>query len=152
MLASLSIASDHAGYPMKLALLSYIRKMYASLLVEDMGTHTEASCDYSDFAHQLAAAVHAGKYERGILLCGSANGVAMVANKYPNIRAAIAWSEHIAQLARAHNDANILCIPARFVTIPLMEAMVHTFLHTHFEGGRHARRVENINKIRRIEN
>jgi ribose 5-phosphate isomerase B len=102
------------------------------------------SVDYPDFAHPVARMVESGKADFGILICGSANGVAMTANKHENIRAAIAWKKEIAELARQHNDANILCLPARYITLEEAKEMVDAFIETPFEGGRHQRRVEKI--------
>ena len=119
------IGSDHAGFEYK-------------------GTHSTESCDYPDYAHAAAREIESGNVEVGILICGSANGVAITANKHQEIRAALCWQNEIASLARLHNDANIICLPARFVTIDEAEEMVHTFLTTEFEGGRHQKRVEKI--------
>ena len=109
-----------------------------------MGTHSTESCDYPDYAHAAAREIESGSVEVGILICGSANGVAITANKHQKIRAALCWQNEIASLARLHNDANIICLPARFVTIDEAEEMVHTFITTDFEGGRHQKRVEKI--------
>jgi ribose 5-phosphate isomerase B len=109
-----------------------------------LGTFTEASCDYPDYAHAVAHAVEQGQTEMGVLVCGSANGVAITANKHAGIRAAICWEKEIAILARAHNNANIICIPARFVSTDAALEMVDTFLSTPFEGGRHQTRVGKI--------
>jgi ribose 5-phosphate isomerase B len=112
--------------------------------VNDHGTFTDASCDYPDYAHAVAGAVEQSLAAKGILICGSANGVAITANKHQGVRAAICWEKEIASLARKHNDANIICIPARFVSIDLALEMVDTFLSTEFEGGRHLNRVQKI--------
>lgn len=112
--------------------------------VEDFGPETADSVDYPDFAHPVASSVESKKNELGILICGSANGVAITANKHQGIRAAIAWQNEIAALARQHNDANVICIPARFIDIDLAKKIVSTFLTTDFEGGRHANRVNKI--------
>jgi ribose 5-phosphate isomerase B len=139
----LYIGSDHAGFEMKEALKVWLSKNYSEIEVEDKGCDSEESCDYADYAHAVANSVNSDS--RGILLCGSANGVSIAANKHAGVRAALCWTEEIALLARQHNDANILSIPARFVTLEVAEAMVKAFLDTPFEGGRHARRVEKIN-------
>ena len=139
----LYIGSDHAGFEMKEALKVWLSKNYSEIEVEDKGCYSEESCDYADYAHAVANSVN--RDSRGILLCGSANGVSIAANKHAGVRAALCWTEEIALLARQHNDANILSIPARFVTLEVAEAMVKAFLDTPFEGGRHARRVEKIN-------
>ncbi|MFN7259965.1 MAG: RpiB/LacA/LacB family sugar-phosphate isomerase, partial [Cyclobacteriaceae bacterium] len=113
--------------------------------VEDFGTHNAESADYPDFAHPVASAVEKNEFDLGLLLCGSANGVAMTANKHQGIRAAICWKEELAELARTHNNANVLCIPARHVSVELAEKILDKFLHSSFEGGRHGRRVDKIN-------
>jgi len=112
--------------------------------VEDLGTDTVASTDYPDFAHPLAQRVSRGDAERGILLCGTGLGMSYVANRYPNVRAGVVWSPDIAELARKHNDANVLVLPARFLTEDQALEIVNLFLDTSFEGGRHARRVDKI--------
>lgn len=138
----IAIGSDHAGYDYKEQLISFLEGK--GLPFNDLGTDSKDSVDYPDFAHPVAAAVESGAAAFGILLCGSANGVAITANKHQGIRAAICWGEELAQLARAHNDANIICIPARFVREGDAEKMVATFITTSFEGGRHATRVHKI--------
>ena len=138
----LYIGSDHAGFEMKEALKVWLSQNYTSIEVEDKGCDSEESCDYADYAHAVANSVNSDS--RGILLCGSANGVSIAANKHAGVRAALCWTEEIATLARQHNDANILSIPARFVTLTEAEAMVKAFLDTPFEGGRHAKRLEKI--------
>ena len=139
----LAIGSDHAGFEYKAKLVNYLRDE-KGIALRDFGTYSADSVDYPDFAHPVANAVESKEYCCGILLCGSANGVAIAANKHQHIRAAIAWENEIASLARMHNNANILCIPARFVTIEVAEQMIDTFLATAFEGGRHALRVDKI--------
>lgn len=134
-----AIGSDHAGYEYKTVLADMLReKGYA---VKDFGTNGPDSVDYPDFAHPVASAVENGDCAWGVLVCGSANGVAITANKHQGIRAAICWQEEIARLARQHNNANIVCIPARFIPTPTAEAIVNAFAGTEFEGGRHATRV-----------
>jgi ribose 5-phosphate isomerase B len=113
-------------------------------MVLDFGTHSLDSVDYPDFAHPVAEAVESGQADRGVLLCGSANGVAITANKHQQIRCAICWTEELAALARQHNDANVIALPARYVPEILAQAMVRIFLSTDFEGGRHANRVGKI--------
>ncbi len=130
--AKIVIGSDHAGFEYKEAIKIYFEKN--NIHIVDVGTYSTDSCDYPDYAHAAF----------GILICGSANGVAITANKHQKIRAALCWQNEIASLARQHNDANIICLPARFVTIDEAEEMVHTFLTTDFEGGRHQKRVEKI--------
>lgn len=138
----IAIGADHAGFEYK----ELIKKNLASqkLIFEDKGTHSAESADYPDFAHPVAIEVENGSCDLGILICGSANGVAMTANKHQKIRAALCWKKEIAVLARQHNDANIVCIPARFTTAAETLDIVKTFLETSFEGGRHERRVTKI--------
>jgi ribose 5-phosphate isomerase B len=138
----IAIGSDHAGYDYKEDLISFLEGK--SLQYIDYGTDTKDSVDYPDYAHPVAAAVEEQKASFGILICGSANGVAITANKHQGIRAAICWGEELAQLARAHNNANVICIPARFVREGDAEKMVEIFMTTEFEGGRHQNRVKKI--------
>lgn len=137
-----AIGADHAGFEYKEYLISFLEGK--GIAYTDFGTHSAESVDYPDFAHPVANAVESGQAAFGILLCGSANGVAITANKHQGIRAAICWGIELAQLARLHNDANIICIPARFVRESDAEKMVHTFMTTFFEGGRHSNRVKKI--------
>lgn len=136
------IGSDHAGFDYKEALISFLEGR--GLSFTDVGTYSKDSVDYPDFAHPVATAVEKGEAAFGILLCGTANGVAITANKHQAVRAAICWGEEIAQLVRQHNDANVICIPARFVSEEDAEKMVDIFINTPFEGGRHKNRVEKI--------
>lgn len=136
------ISGDHAGFALKQQLILFLQQDGYQLT--DLGPHSEESVDYPDYVHPLAQAVQNGEPPVGILICGSANGVAMTANKYKGVRAAIAWEEEIARLARQHNNANILCLPARFISEEKAKAIAKVFLETAFEGGRHARRVEKI--------
>jgi ribose 5-phosphate isomerase B len=138
----IAVGSDHAGFEYKEDLISFLEGR--GLTFTDFGTDSKEAVDYPDFAHPVAKAVEEGKAAFGILLCGSANGVAITANKHQGIRAAICWGEELAQLARAHNNANIICIPSRFVREGDVEKMVGIFMTTDFEGGRHLRRVEKI--------
>lgn len=139
---NIAIGNDHAGTDYKNAIVAYLEtKGYT---VQNYGTNTNDSVDYPDFVHPVALDVANGKVSFGIIICGSGNGVAMTANKYQKVRAALCWTKEIVALAREHNDANILSIPARFTSIPQAIAMVDTFLNTEFEGGRHQRRVEKI--------
>jgi len=137
-----AIGCDHAGFEYKTVLVDLLQ--HKGLQVKDFGTYSADSVDYPDFAHPVASAVESGEAGWGILICGSANGVAITANKHQGIRAAICWQSEIASLARQHNDANIICIPARFVSTPAAEEMVNVFLTTAFEGGRHQNRVQKI--------
>ena len=138
----ISIGSDHAGVEYKRGVTDALKSLGYS--VTDHGTHTAESVDYPDFAHPVASDVEAGKAEFGILICGSGNGVCMTANKHQGIRAALCWTEELSALARQHNNANVLCLPARFVQLSDAIAMVKTFLSTPFEGGRHQKRVDKI--------
>ena len=139
---TIAIGGDHAGFDHKSELVEFLKD--AGYTVRDFGTHTGDAVDYPDFAHPVAAAVELGEFDLGILVCGSANGVAITANKHQGIRAAICWQEELAVLARRHNDANVVCIPARFIDITLAKAIVCKFLITDFECGRHANRVNKI--------
>jgi ribose 5-phosphate isomerase B len=141
---SIAIAGDHAGFEYKALVTAHLQAQ--GIAVKDFGTDSLASCDYPDYVHPLAQAVEAGEYPMGILICGSANGVCITANKYQGIRAAIAWETELAALARQHNNANVVCIPARFISEELAYQVVDTFIQTEFEGGRHERRVEKIAK------
>jgi ribose 5-phosphate isomerase B len=136
------IGSDHAGFEMKEHLRIFLQE--AGYEVTDKGTYSLESADYPDFAHAVARSVEQDHDLTGILLCGSANGVAITANKHAGIRAAICWTTEIAGLARQHNNANVICIPARFVNTAEAESMTIKFLSMEFEGGRHQRRVEKI--------
>lgn len=138
----IAIGSDHAGFEYKEDLISFLEGK--GIQVKDLGTHSPDSVDYPDYAHPVADLVQKGEAAFGILICGTANGVAITANKHQGARAAICWGEEIAKLAREHNDANIICIPARFVREGDAEKMVARFMTTPFEGGRHQRRVEKI--------
>ena len=138
----ISIGNDHAGTEYKFAILKHLEaKGYA---VVNYGTDSKDSVDYADFVHPVAEDVENKKVDYGILICGSANGVAMTANKHQKIRAGVCWNKEIVELIRAHNDANILCIPARFTAIRQALEMVDVFLTTKFEGGRHQVRIDKI--------
>lgn len=139
---NIAIASDHAGVQYKKALVEYISQLGHQ--VQDLGPYNEDSVDYPDFAHNLAETVLDKKAELGIILCGTGNGVAMAANKHQGIRAGLCWNPEIAALIRQHNDANILALPARFVSVDEAKDIVKTYLETPFEGGRHQRRVDKI--------
>lgn len=138
----IAIGSDHAGFEYKELLKGWLEK--EGIPFRDFGTFSKDSADYPDFAHPVANAVESSEFELGVLVCGSANGVAITANKHQGVRAAICWLEEIAALARQHNNANVVCIPARFIEYATAEKIVHRFLHTEFEGGRHATRVGKI--------
>lgn len=138
----IALGGDHAGYQYKEAIKQALEAQGHEL--KDFGPFSEASVDYPDFVHPLATAVENQEYELGILICGSGNGVAMTANKHAGIRAALCWNKELAQLARSHNNANVLCLPARFVSEAEANEMVSAFLSTPFEGGRHQNRVNKI--------
>ena len=138
----LGMACDHAGYQMKEVIKEYLQKQ--GYEIKDFGTHSTESMDYPDVAHPLAESVEKGECEMGIALCGSGNGISMTLNKHQGIRAALCWNEELASLARAHNNANILTLPARFISEDLALRIVDSYLAGSFEGGRHQRRVEKI--------
>ncbi len=138
------IASDHAGFELKERLRSTLAEL--GYEVADIGTHSTASTDYPDYAHPLAQEVSTGEATRGVLLCGTGLGMSYVANRYPGVRAAVAWTPEIASLARKHNDANVLVLPARFVSDEDAIAILRTWLGTAFEGGRHGTRVDKIER------
>lgn len=139
----IAIACDHAGFPVKDYLCRVLRERGYKLA--DYGTNSEESVDYPDMIHPLASDISKGKIQRGIIICGSGNGVSMTANKYPGVRAALCWIPELAKLARQHNDANILALPGRYVTREEARDILEAFLATGFEGGRHQRRVEKVN-------
>ena len=139
---NISIGNDHAGTDYKFRIIEFLKSK--NIEVTNYGTNTDSSVDYPDFVHPVAKDVESKKSTYGILICGSANGVAMTANKYANIRAGICWTNEIVSLIRQHNNANILCIPARFTEIEDVLEMVDTFLNTDFEGGRHQNRINKI--------
>ncbi|MBI1306112.1 MAG: ribose 5-phosphate isomerase B [Bacteroidetes bacterium] len=137
----IAIGNDHAGTWLKFALMNHFAEEVDFV---NFGTDGEASVDYPDHVHPLANAVENGECELGILICGSGNGVCMTANKHAGIRAALCWNDEISALARQHNDANVCCIPARFLDEQMAKDIVNNFLHTAFEGGRHQNRVNKI--------
>jgi ribose 5-phosphate isomerase B len=138
----IAIGNDHAGPDYKIAIVNMLKaKGYE---ITNYGTDKEDSVDYPDFGHPVANDVSEGKVDFGIVICGSGNGISMTVNKHPKVRAALCWTKEIATLARQHNDANIISIPARFTSIPQAVEMVETFLSTAFEGGRHQNRVDKI--------
>ncbi len=142
MQKTIAIGCDHAGLSYKAAIKAYLTK--EGWAIKDFGTDTNDSVDYPDFAHPVAYAVQDGSADYGIVLCGSGNGVAITVNKHQGIRAALCWTKELAQLARQHNDANVLALPVRFVSKTVALEMVATFFHSYFEGGRHQRRVDKI--------
>jgi ribose 5-phosphate isomerase B len=141
-LKPVAIGSDHAGFEYKDIITDLLKSK--GLEVTDFGTYSSDSVDYPDFAHPVSEAVEKGEAAWGVLICGSANGVAITANKHQGIRAAICWNEDVAKLARSHNNANVICIPARFVSVTVAESLVTEFMNTAFEGGRHQTRVGKI--------
>ena len=140
----ISIASDHAGFEMKQKLVGVLRDM--GYEPQDLGATSATASDYPDFAHPVAQAVSHGDVKRGVLLCGSGIGMDIVANRYPHVRAGLAWSPEIAELSRRHNDTNILVLPSRFMSEQDAVRSLRTWLETEFEGGRHGRRVEKIDR------
>lgn len=138
----IAIGNDHAGTEYKLAVVGLLKSM--EIDVTNYGTDGTDSVDYADFVHPVAQAVEDGDADFGIIICGSGNGASMTANKHQKIRAALCWTKEITELAREHNNANILSLPARFIALPQALDMVQTFLNTPFAGGRHERRIEKI--------
>ena len=142
MQKTIAIGCDHGGFDYKAAIKEYLEK--EGWTINDFGTHSSNAVDYPDFAPPVAQAVESGEAHYGIVLCGSGNGVAITVNKYAGIRAALCWTKELAQLARQHNDANVLAIPVRFISKDIALEMVEAFFHSYFEGGRHQRRVDKI--------
>lgn len=138
----IAIGNDHAGTEYKFAILNFLKEK--GIEVINHGTDEESSVDYPDFVHPVAKAVENNEVDFGIIICGSGNGASMTANKHQNVRSALCWIKEITELARLHNDANILSLPARFISKPQALEMVKTFLDTSFEGGRHQNRVNKI--------
>lgn len=138
----IGICSDHAGFPLK----QHIRQWLESKgwPYKDFGTYTEDSCDYPDYAHPMAQAIEAGECGPGIAICGSGQGISITLNKHQGIRAALCWQPELAALSRQHNDANVLCMPGRFISNEQADAIMEAFFNTAFEGGRHLRRVQKI--------
>lgn len=139
----IAICSDHAGYELKIRLIDYINSKNVNEL-KDFGAFTAESSDYPDYAHPMASAVENQDYDFGISICGTGNGISMTVNKHAGIRAALCWTPEIARLARLHNNANVLSLPARFVSFEEACEMVDVFFSTDFEGGRHQRRIDKI--------
>lgn len=138
----IAIGGDHAGFDYKKHIIEFLQK--DGLIVKDFGPFSDASVDYPDFAHPLSQAVENQEYHLGVLICGSGNGVAITANKHSGIRAALCWTGELAILARQHNNANVLCIPSRFIELSEAKEIVGNFIKTDFEGGRHQNRVDKI--------
>lgn len=139
----IAIGGDHAGFQYKERLIKFLKEQKHE--VDDFGPGSDNSVDYPDHVHPLASSIVSGGNDLGILICGSGNGVAMTANKHENIRAALCWTSELAELARQHNNANVICIPARFIAYEYAESLVDIFLKTAFQAGRHERRVDKIN-------
>ena len=139
----IAICNDHAGYELKNIILKHIADKSPAEL-KNFGCDCPESCDYPDYAHPMATAIEKGEFDYGISICGTGNGISMVLNKHQGIRAALCWSEEIAELARRHNNANVISLPARFISEELALAMIDAFFSTGFEGGRHQRRIEKI--------
>jgi len=142
MAYKIAIGGDHAGFQLKEIIKSKLEA--EGYFLEDFGPFSDQSVDYPDFVHPIANSVESGEYNFGILICGSGNGVAMTANKHKGIRAAVCWNEMLAKLARAHNNANVLCLAGRFLDDELAMEIVETFLNTGFDGGRHINRIKKI--------
>lgn len=139
----IAICADHAGFELKNTVIEYLESKNIQSL-KDFGTFSAESCDYADFAHPMASAVESGAFDFGISICGSGNGISMTVNKHQGIRAALCWNEEIAALARQHNNANVLSLPARFISAEQALKMVDVFFSTNFEGGRHQNRIDKI--------
>ena len=139
----IALCCDHAGYDLKNIIIDYLKEKSPEGL-KDFGTFSAESCDYADFAHPMAFAVENGEFDYGISICGSGNGISMTVNKHQGIRAALCWNEESAELARLHNNANVLSLPERFISVELAKKMVDIFFSTDFEGGRHQKRIEKI--------
>ena len=137
----IAIASDHAGYELK----RQLKEFFVKISFIDVGTFSEESVDYPDYAHKAIEQYNQGNCEKVILICGSGNGIQMTANKYKNIRCGLCWDPEIAQLARSHNNVNVIAMPARYISFNTAKEIVHAFLETPFEGGRHQKRIDKIN-------
>ena len=137
----IAIASDHAGYELK----RQLKEFFVKISFIDVGTFSEESVDYPDYAHKAIEQYNQGNCEKVILICGSGNGIQMTANKYKNIRCGLCWDPEIAQLARSHNNVNVIAMPARYISFNTAKEIVQTFLKTPFEGGRHQKRIDKIN-------
>ena len=137
-----ALGCDHAGLALKQHLKGLL--LQQGVQVEDLGTHDEASCDYPDYAHAVASGVAEGRYDRGLLVCGTGLGMSYAANRHPGVRAALCTNEFLARMSRAHNDANVLCLGARVTGVGVAEAILSAFINTPFDGDRHTRRVSKI--------
>jgi ribose 5-phosphate isomerase B len=139
----IAVCNDHAGFDLKKTVLDHLKDLQVPT-VKDFGSYSSESCDYADFAHPLSIAVENGEFDFGITICGSGNGICMAANKHQGIRSALCWKNEIASLARRHNNANVISLPARFITEQEAKDMIDIFLSTDFEGGRHLVRINKI--------
>ena len=139
----IAIGADRAGFELKKVIINFLKEKGHA--VEDFGCYSDESIDYPDYAHPVCESIENGKNEQGVLICGSGNGISMSANKHQNIRAALSWTPELAELGRLHNDANIIALPARYISEELALKCIDIFLKTEFEGGRHADRVKKIN-------
>ena len=138
----IAIGADHAGYELKTKVVGWLEQKVQ--ILKDLGTDSEESVDYPDFAHAVSGEVEKGNYDLGILICGSGIGVDMTANKHQGIRSALCWKKEISKLAKSHNNANVICLPGRFITFDEAKEILDTFFNTKFEGGRHDRRISKI--------
>jgi len=138
----IAIGSDHAGFELKVKVVDWLAS--SKTVLKDIGTFSEESVDYPDFAHAVSGEVEKGNYDIGILICGTGIGVDMTANKHQGIRSAVCWNKEISKLAKSHNNANIICLPGRFITFEEAKEILDTFFNTDFEGGRHNRRINKI--------
>lgn len=138
----IAIGSDHAGFDLKSKVAGWLKENFTDL--KDYGTFSVESVDYPDFAHKVAGEVEKGLYDLGVLICGTGIGVDMTANKHQGIRSALCWNKDIAKLAKSHNNANVICLPGRFITFEEAKEILETFLNTQFEGGRHQNRINKI--------
>lgn len=139
---NIALGGDHAGFEYKKELINLLENQ--GIKIKDFGPYSADSCDYPDFVHPVAKAIEKGDFQFGIIICGSGNGIAMTVNKHQSVRCALAWNKDVAELARLHNDANILALPARFIDLETAKTITKTFLATAFEGGRHQKRVDKI--------
>ncbi len=142
MKTTIVIACDHAGFDTKVELIKYLQEK--GYKIEDLGTNSTESVDYPEFGHKLGESIESGKYKKGISICGSGNGINMVVNRHNGVRAAICWNKEISEMARRHNDANVCSIPARYVDLEETIEIVDIFLNTGFDGGRHEKRINQI--------
>ncbi len=140
---TIAIACDHAGYELKEQVCTFLLKY--DYVIKDFGTYSDNRVDYPDYAHPMTKSVQKGEYDFGIAICGTGNGINMVANKYKDIRSAVCWCVDIAVMARSHNNANICSLPARYITIEEAKNIIDSFLNTEFDGGRHLTRINKIN-------